>query len=833
MNRLLLLLTLFAMSVVIWALQPQPARTAAPTVALAVSFSEIAPVAGDTGQAAWVELKVSDLSAAHSLYLPAVRVAAGSNPAATEPVPSPRGDKMVDLTGWHLSDHDGNRYDFPSGLLVPEATMLVVRFATGVDDTNPADGVVTLYASDWGSTPFAAEGDDLTLYNQVIAAPDAVADYIAWGQSPGTDAEDAIAAGKWVDGAYHFFDAGFGAEGYPSPVRVNDSLGYRAGNWFPYYATYSTPGEPNPLPRPTEWLTPDGSTLERDTFHLAWSPLEIEAVRYDFQFATTNTFDSPLVNTTLELSSWQPAAPLSDGTYYWRARVRLPDGTVGDWWGPFSADSLTLDFSAGVLRTTMAPEFYQIQHKDTALLEIGGGPGNQWWDEEAQKLQQKGLWREQTLNGMPAYRDVWDAAHVFQNGNRSYNNGNSFDNYYCARATSSMMNHFYGGTLSQDRISYHIFEEDADNEYTDRPEGDFGFRRGASLTTGMEFALGIEMDAHHFCPDPDGTYNGDDSVRCALSPVPDEPVTLTWEEITSELDKGEPLAFSSSKHAFIISGYWEFQGKNWVQLFDPAPKTCTEEKCGSPTWREWDGLAPFLVTYLTVPDGVTPQPRHDESALHQDSDEDGVMDFDEIVRFNTDPFTVDTDEDWLNDKQEMASYTFTANGKYLRPWGDDFDHDGVRMEHDWDNDADQVADGCEDRNGNSYYDSNSGETSNFNDNYANICIPRLTLRAPTTAAPANAGTYANPSNISVVVDVNYPVPMGVPNYQQNAFSVTIGGEPATVLAKSQVGAQVTLTVRPPAQPAPGLRDISVRYNSPAGPQTASAASAVQYDPVPQ
>ena len=121
--------------------------------------------------------------------------------------------------------------------------------------------------------------------------------------------------------------------------------------------------------------------------------------------------------------------------------------------------------------------------------------------------------------------------------------------------------------------------------------------------------------------------------------------------------------------------------------------------------------------------------------VHVDSDTDGVMDFDELYRFESDYRLKDTDHDSIDDKTEIYSYVIrerlqTVNGttrpvspnsissltipesvKILKETFADIDGDERRAENDDDSDGDNIKDGDEDLNHNGILD--SGETDPY------------------------------------------------------------------------------------------------------------------------
>ena len=101
---------------------------------------------------------------------------------------------------------------------------------------------------------------------------------------------------------------------------------------------------------------------------------------------------------------------------------------------------------------------------------------------------------------------------------------------------------------------------------------------------------------------------------------------------------------------------------------------------------------------------ISVTPRSDEPAIWSDADGDGVMDWDEQNRFHTMATYANSDDDWVQDKQDLREYVFDGAGAYsLR--GADFDADGRRKELDADNDNDTSVDGCEDSDRDGKYES--------------------------------------------------------------------------------------------------------------------------------
>jgi len=84
------------------------------------------------------------------------------------------------------------------------------------------------------------------------------------------------------------------------------------------------------------------------------------------------------------------------------------------------------------------------------------------------------------------------------------------------------------------------------------------------------------------------------------------------------------------------------------------------------------------------------------------SDADGMVDFDERERFKTSPTNPDTDNDCVADKNDVRGYVFDLTGRYSKRKGDLSGADALRKELDPDNDNGGRIDGDEDANRNGH-----------------------------------------------------------------------------------------------------------------------------------
>lgn len=281
------------------------------------------------------------------------------------------------------------------------------------------------------------------------------------------------------------------------------------------------------------------------------------------------------------------------------------------------------------------------------------------------------------LEGCPLYGlNAWDKPHE------------TLSNHSSARgmgAVISMVASYYGGNLSQDRIAYYLYAEYLNDSI---PENDLGHEKGL---VGLNIVPILRW-----------------ALNDAAVARPGETGKPDFEDIKYRLDRNFPVIRDdgTTEHRItLIDGYTIEEEGEFVHVIDPL--TGTESKV------LYENLSVYLVWYPYVYDGVITA-RSDEPTIWTDSDGDGIVDFDEINRFHTDPYNPDTDGDGIDDKTEIRSYTFLSDDSFdlLDVRKPDPDGDGLRAELDPDSDGGGLSDGLEDLNHNGKVD--QSETDPFN-----------------------------------------------------------------------------------------------------------------------
>lgn len=277
--------------------------------------------------------------------------------------------------------------------------------------------------------------------------------------------------------------------------------------------------------------------------------------------------------------------------------------------------------------------------------------------------------------------------------------------FYSAEACLAMVAASNGCKLSQDRIAYFIFQEAENSDGAkevgnlDNPVGDLGHMREVS---GSDVLLALNW----ICGLDDGA-----KVINFSEGILDESTAPDHYTIRDFLTPGHPIIMELGTSVFwLVRGYAIVDTPDGIRKFLFINDTSNPEH---PVFIPFEVMREGDTKFYFLPIAGNPV-RKDEESIHLDSDNDGICDFDEIVRFKTDPDLNDTDRDSVKDYQDILGYVFNPDGtwNYSNP---DMDGDGLPKQLDSDNDhVDNGAlDGCEDENCNGFYDNNGRETDCF------------------------------------------------------------------------------------------------------------------------
>jgi hypothetical protein len=386
----------------------------------------------------------------------------------------------------------------------------------------------------------------------------------------------------------------------------------------------------------------DGLVSTDPSVELAWYAAP-GAGGYQVEVARDPDFATVLSRGDVGSSTYTTPA-LEPGEYVWRVRA------VDSFYVP-SAFSAPLHFTVepGVSLADSPDESLPVplikQKKDTKMLLIDG-PGAGW------SIPQE------------------DGAHAWDVPHPDLDTSDPADNTNCGLATVAMVAAFFGGQTSQDRLGFELFGGGG-------PEGDLKWNQDLNsfdVVQLLEFATGPGVVAY-FALGADG--NG--------PPATDTEREAFWQSATAAIDNGQPVAVCGGGHCVVMYGYSAGLFGRRIHVNDP--------------WRGQVTLSASSVPLLMY---AFPNPnatgRTDEPAISSDGDGDGVVDFDELLRFGTSAHEADTDGDEVRDKDEIRLSMFDPDHGYafLSDARDAIDGDLDPPELDRDSDDGGCADGLED-----------------------------------------------------------------------------------------------------------------------------------------
>lgn len=407
----------------------------------------------------------------------------------------------------------------------------------------------------------------------------------------------------------------------------------------------------------------------------SWREID-DAILY--QLSIFSKIDSSLIfqqetnNTNIEVK-------LDEGEYWWN--VKAVNTPVGFSWG-YPIDSLKEDFETWnelniffdeIISDSIAPlTSPKAARKDTYLLDL--------------------KWGEMALDR------EWDKPHLH------HAHYDEEESYRCWIVGAQILNHYYGGDITQDEIKIHFKQE---------------FKVSIPFLQDSSSALILGSFLHY-------SQGGADSkmliVDSMMHWVLNDYTMLnrndrrpTETEISNYLKQSIPLYIWGNGHVMVLDAYKRtLTGKFFVRVVNT-------DNNGRIAWISLESLE---IDGFMAPQ-VIGNVRKTEPLIHLDTDGDGVMDYDEQVRFGTNVKKKDSDGDEVDDKTEIFSYVIVEKlpdlNRTIWKMGiskltmADIDNDGLRAEHDVDSDAGGKSDGDEDLNKNGLIDDGESNPYDIND----------------------------------------------------------------------------------------------------------------------
>ncbi len=604
-------------------------------------------------------------------------------------------DDPVLIDGWSIEFVSGFSFEFP-------------------DSSGEVSGGGLHKLNIGGDNPLDPEGDGC-----ILSSPDGPVDAVTWGQFTQPEALP-FNFGRPVNPEYGFIGANRDLHEPDDvvirlPVAWEDDLTSLIGtsHWIYRSGDSATPGEHNPPPPPVYYSPSDGAYIASD-FMLVVEGFDWTS-ETTFQVATDEQFQDVVIEETVTGYSIMVDS-LEGGTYYWR--VRGNRGEPCPWTGHL--EFTRADFDIEELLNGMEGEISSLPGESgIRIADHKGGLDPETWFTSYHAIPI--VHDTQRKDTMMVCLDGCNMTGTYPWDNPQPTNDDSNASHGCSNcgmASLKMMASAHGCSVSQDRIAYYMMEEAGTASHHAVRKGQIG---------------NPWEDLNH------GVDGGLDSEDCPLlvSWLYNQPASASQEvfynsntfynnspamdSIAEFIADNRPVLRHMATHTNLIAGaaVLDIPGigeMHFVKVHDT-------NVMGNILWIDIDSTS-GVYNEFTFPPTTGRMTRNDEPEIQQDSDEDGLVDFDEIHRLHTDPNDVDTDGDNVNDKQDMLGYLFTRTGEYLKSERD-FDNDGAAKELDPDNDDpndNSAWDGCEDIDHDGFVTPNTHETTcfNVNDDFDNV-----------------------------------------------------------------------------------------------------------------
>ena len=437
--------------------------------------------------------------------------------------------------------------------------------------------------------------------------------YVAWGQA-GIHAAAAVEAGVWSDSLDFFpkethvqsFNADYAKDAF---FRLkSNKTGVNTDDWFAFTSN-DDPAETFsvPLPIKTSANQPVYKQIpgENDVL-FSWLPVQgVNSYRVIVRDQNGNDVHN------LNTSSTSVSLALAPGNYSWTVLggdefdgQHCYNGTSEN-----CADYLIYENISIERANINTSIFKQLQiheiaaRRDTRMLNL--------------------------YYGYASYKFSWDRPNLDATEYEPNEDGR------CWAVAIQVMNHFYGGNLTQDEIVYNTKYVEGDpllspffnegNRFDDLDPASLRYPKG-NLGEALKWALHTN------------TLNYSKG-----SP--------SYATVKNAIDHRKLVYVSTSNHAMVIYGY-----------VGDADNYAFYYAFGDNDGRGVNSLMNgYENVEYSIPEVTYGDVEMSNVNVHMDSDGDGITDFEEMKRFGTDPFLVDTDNDGIEDKREIYNYTMEAH----------------------------------------------------------------------------------------------------------------------------------------------------------------------------
>ncbi|MBR4784098.1 MAG: hypothetical protein IK012_02455 [Fibrobacter sp.] len=576
-------------------------------------------------------------------------------------------DNKNSLNGFYIKDASGSTLSL-DGKELPKGQKLII---CNTDSKYCPTADIQIISTELA---FGLDGE-LTLYN----ANNEPVDYVAWGTvgpnaAAVASANSALNTNEYLKTHYDEFELGSNYYGTGDFYRAIVSETQNTVKEWKLFSAKEIEKNAESTPDPKPLSLSDGSIVtlfEGEEMVFSWIAVK-GAKKYILTVINDVTNEVAAQVTTAYTSV---SVFLQPGTYRWTVEA----SQTGDF--ETSLESLIAhkdDLTELTIRTRVFSDDHIVYNlhvdplaarRDSYLLDL------QWGEMFNEK-------RGGMPHNLSAYYDNYHQLQFSDPNEKGYDYEES---WRCWIVSAVMLNHYYGGTITQDEIKVRVKGNPNDMYLDAFPHGSRGGGYVSDVNEALQIALNVPQEKLHYLPGrPDETY------------------------LIDALSQGRPIYIWQYSHIMTIDavrldpelGVYEFRFIN-------------VDNNGRYEWRVFEKESSIRFTW--IPSDVT-NAQNSDPAIENDSDGDGLYDYDEINRFHTKVDKEDSDGDEVNDREEILSYTLRNKKEYESTFltSDplaNVDGDEFRAELDYDSDNGGAKDGDEDLNHDGIFD--EGETDPY------------------------------------------------------------------------------------------------------------------------
>ena len=279
----------------------------------------------------------------------------------------------------------------------------------------------------------------------------------------------------------------------------------------------------------------------------------------------------------------------------------------------------------------------------------------------------------------------------------------------CWLTMAQMINHYKGGNVSSDEILYYVRSGFSDTSFGGPVETMQAVNYALGMTAWDNITYTALLDAYRgsgAIPSVDGWTVGTPTLHTIMNVI----------EAGNVLGVSQLNAGNKGGHSMVLNGYKiDSNGDVYIHLLNT-------DNMGTAEWRYYCTITSLGsdVIVSTVLNGIGhlidlipgvqisgntfftfyepplyASGRSANASVFADNDNDGIVDFDEIERFGTEPLNDDSDGDKKNDYEEIYDFMQCMGGSEYTSKSD-IDGDGLLAARDLDSDGDGYCDAQED-----------------------------------------------------------------------------------------------------------------------------------------